>query len=101
LSYSLQAIQMKQIGGVDEAFTKHLDRNNVQGAGTGDADYFTAAQAADVVARAESDPNVKTAAGVIVAPGSMIDNTTDQSSSENVAAFGVPANFTDIWGPLE
>ncbi|HEX6487372.1 MAG TPA: FtsX-like permease family protein [Candidatus Dormibacteraeota bacterium] len=101
LSYSLQSIQLKQIGGLDEAFTTHPDRGNVQGAGTADFDFFTSAQAEDVIAKAKSDPNVKAAAGAIVAPGSMVDATTDQSSSENVAVFGVPAGFTDLWGPLQ
>jgi putative ABC transport system permease protein len=100
LSYSLQAIQLKQIGGVDEAFTRQHADGVVQGASTSDADFFSNAQAADVIARSKSDPNVAAAVGVIAAPGSMIDATTSQSSSENVAIFGVPADFGSIWGPL-
>jgi ABC-type antimicrobial peptide transport system permease subunit len=100
LGYSLQAIQLKQIGGVDEAFTRQHADGVVQGASTSDADFFSDAQAADVIARSKTDPNVAAAIGVIAAPGSMIDTTTSQSSSENVAIFGVPADFGSIWGPL-
>jgi len=99
LGYSLQAIQMRQIGGIDEAFTRHTDRS-VQGASTTDSDFFSATQAADVIARAKSDPNVESATGAIVAPGSMIDSTTNQSSSENVAIFGVQPDFNAVWGSL-
>jgi len=99
LGYSLQAIQLRQIGGIDEAFTRQPARN-VQGASTADSDFFSPAQAADVIARATSDPHVASAAGAIVAPGSMIDITTNQSSSENVAIFGVQPDFNSVWGPL-
>ena len=99
LGYSLQAIQMRQIGGIDEAFTRHQDQS-VQGASTADTDFFSAAQAADVIARAKADPNVEAATGAIVTPGSMIDTTTNQSSSENVAIFGVPPDFNAVWGTL-
>lgn len=99
LGYSLQAIQMRQIGGIDEAFTRR-SASNVQGASTADADFFSPAQAADVIARATSDPHVASAAGAIVAPGSMIDSTTNQSSSENVAIFGVQPDFDSVWGSL-
>src|SRR5215472_19045437 len=70
LGYSLQAIQLRQIGGIDEAFTRQA-RRNVQGASTADSDFFSPAQAADVIARATSDPHVAAATGAIVAPGSM------------------------------
>src|SRR5215467_1363078 len=40
-AYSLQAIQLRQMGGVDEAFTRYPANQYVQGAATGDADFFT------------------------------------------------------------
>src|ERR1700730_781390 len=64
LTYSLVAIQLPQMGGVDEAFTRHPDQT-VQGASTTDADFFSPAQAADVIARSKADPNVSSALGVI------------------------------------
>jgi len=100
LNYSLQSIQLRQIGGVDEAITKQPASQFVQGSSTSDAFFFSDAQAADVIQRSKADPNVAAAAGIIVAPGSMIDTTTSQSSSENVAVFGVPAGFGSIWGTL-
>ena len=100
LNYSLQAIQLRQIGGIDEAFTKHQVNGNVQGASTADSEFFSEAQAADVIARSKTDTNVAAAQGVIVASGSMVDTTTGQSSSENVAIFGVPADFGTVWGQL-
>ena len=100
LSYSLQAIQLRQIGGVDEAITRQPPGQFVQGTSTADAYFFTDAQAADVIARSKSDSNVAGAAAVIAAPGSMIDISTSQSSSENVAVFGVPAGFGSVWGTL-
>ena len=100
LSYSLQAIQLRQIGGIDEAFTRHQALGYVQGASTADTEFFSDAQAADVIARSKKDPNVAAATGVIAASGSMIDTTTSQSSSENVAVFGVPADFGSVWGTL-
>ena len=100
LSYSLQSIQLRQIGGVDEAITKQPGGQFVQGASTADSYFFSDSQAADVIARSRADSNIAAAAGVIGAPGSMIDTTTSQSSSENVAVFGVPAGFADIWGTL-
>jgi putative ABC transport system permease protein len=99
LSYSLQSIEMKQIGGIDEAVARQSTRTPA-GAGTDDADFFTAAQAAGVIDDARSDPNVDAAAGVIVAPGAVSDATTGQASSENVVAFGVPAEFDRIWSGL-
>ena len=72
----------------------------VQGASTADSEFFSEAQAADVIARSKKDSNVAAAAGVIAASGSMIDTTTSQSSSENVAIFGVPADFGRVWGQL-
>jgi putative ABC transport system permease protein len=100
LNYSLQAIQLRQIGGIDEAFTKHQVNGNVQGASTANTEFFTEAQAADVIARSKSDTNVAAAQGVIGASGSMIDTTTSQSSSENVVIFGVPSDFGSVWGQL-
>ncbi len=100
LNYSLQAIQLRQIGGIDEAFTKHQVNGNVQGASTANSEFFTEAQAADVIARSKTDTNVAAAEGVIGASGSMVDTTTGQSSSENVAIFGVPGDFGSVWGQL-
>jgi putative ABC transport system permease protein len=100
LNYSLAAIQLRQIGGIDEAFTRHEVNGRVQGASTAATEFFTEAQAADVIARAKVDPNVAAAAGVIAASGSMIDATTSQSSAENVAVFGVPGDFRSLWGQL-
>ena len=100
LSYSLQAIQLRQIGGIDEAFTRHPAVQYVQGASTADTEFFSDAQAADVIARSKKDPNVAAAVGVIAASGSMIDTTTSESSSGNVAVFGVPADFGSVWGTL-
>ena len=100
LAYSLQAIQLRQIGGVDEAFTRHPEMQYVQGTSTADSDFFSTTQAADVVARSEADPHVAAAVGLIAASGSMVDLTTGQSVSENVAVFGVPADFGSVWGQL-
>jgi putative ABC transport system permease protein len=99
LTYSLVSIQMPQLGGVDEAFTRHAD-SSPQGASTSETDFFSSAQTADVIARSKLDPNIASAVGVIVAPGSMVDLTSDQASSKNVAVFGVPADFTSVWGTL-
>ncbi|HKF77058.1 MAG TPA: ABC transporter permease, partial [Candidatus Dormibacteraeota bacterium] len=99
LTYSLQSIEMKQIGGIDEAVARQSSFTPA-GAGTSDADFFTAAQAADAVDHARADPNVDAAAGVIVAPGAVSDATTGQASSENVVAFGVPAEFDRLWDGL-
>ena len=99
LSYSLVAIQLPQLGGVDEAFTRHADFSP-QGASTTEADFFSPAQTADVIARSKTDPNIATAVGVIVTPGSMVDTTTNQASSKNVAVFGVPLDFGTVWGVL-
>ncbi|HYM97698.1 MAG TPA: hypothetical protein VET26_10370, partial [Candidatus Sulfotelmatobacter sp.] len=89
LNYSLAAIQLRQIGGIDEAFTRHGSSQDVTGTATATTEFFTEVQAADVIARARKDPHVAAAVGVIAASGSMIDTTTSQSSSENVAVFGV------------
>jgi putative ABC transport system permease protein len=99
LTYSLVAIQLPQMGGIDEAFTRHPNRTP-QGAATTDADFFSSVQTADVITRSAVDPNVATALGVIVAPGAMVDTTTDQASSKNVAVFGVPPDFNSVWGTL-
>jgi putative ABC transport system permease protein len=100
LNYSLQAIQLKQIGGIDEAFTRHQANQYVQGASTADSEFFSEVQAADVVARSKQDANVTAVVGVIATSGSMIDTSTSQSSSENVAIFGVPTDFGSVWGQL-
>jgi putative ABC transport system permease protein len=99
LNYSLAAIQLRQTGGIDEAFTRHQPQT-VQGATTAATEFFSEAQAADVIARSMKDTNVAAAIGVIAASGSMIDTTTSQSSSENIAIFGVPADFASVWGQL-
>src|SRR4030088_1537339 len=99
LTYSLVAIQIPQTGGVDEAFTRHADFSP-QGASTSATDFFSSAQTADVIARSKQDPNIANAVGVIVASGSMVDLNTDQSSSKNVAVFGVPADFSSVWGTV-
>src|SRR6202165_2381388 len=99
LSYSLAAIQLRQTGGIDEAFTRHQPQS-VQGASTAATEFFSEAQAADVIARSKKDANVASAIGVIVSSGSMVDTTTSQSSSENVAVFGVPTDFGSAWGQL-
>ncbi len=100
LAYSLQAIQLRQIGGVDEGFTRHPAQQYVQGASTANSDFFSDTQAADVIARSQADPNVAAATGLIAASGSMIDLTTSQSASENVAVFGAPPDFGAVWGRL-
>src|ERR1700680_1118552 len=41
LNYSLQAIQLRQIGGIDEAFTRHQANGSVQGASTADSEFFS------------------------------------------------------------
>jgi putative ABC transport system permease protein len=99
LSYSLQSIEMKQIGGIDEAVARQSGRTTA-GAGVTDADFFTSAQAAGAIDHARSDANVDSAAGVIVAQGAVSDATTGQASSENVLAFGLPAEFDRLWGGL-
>ena len=99
LSYSLQSIQMKQIGGIDQAVSRLADRSPA-GAGTTDADFFTAAQAAAAMDSARSDSHVDSAAGVIVSPGAVSDTTTGQASSQNLVVFGVPDQFTRLWGGL-
>src|SRR6202521_5989890 len=99
LNYSLAAIQLRQTGAIDEAYTRHRPQR-VQGASTAATEFFSEAQAADVIARSKKDANVASAIGVIVSPGSMVDTTTSQSSSENVAVFGVPTDFGSAWGQL-
>jgi len=100
-AYSLQQIQVRQTGGIDEAFTRHPADQYVQGASTAsESDFFTDAQASDVIARSKSDRNVAAAVGVIAAAGSLVDLTTGVPASENVAVFGVPADFASVWGTL-
>src|SRR5258708_77282 len=75
LTYSLQAIEMRQIGGVDEAVTRQASASGTV-AGITEADFFSAAQAGAVIDNARSDRNVDTAAGAIVAPGALSDTTS-------------------------
>src|SRR5215467_320403 len=99
-AYSLQAIQLRQMGGVDEAFTRHPGNQFVQGVGTDNSDFFSDAQAADVRNRSLADPDIAAVVPLIAVPGSMVDNTTGQSESENVAIYGVPSDFGSVWGRL-
>ena len=99
-AYSLETVQVAQIHGLDEAFTRLGNGGRMQGAGTSDADFFNADQAATVMSVAKSDRNVSSTAGAIVAPGSMVDLTTGQTSSQNVAVFGVGRDFSAVWGPV-
>ena len=98
-SYSLLSIQTNQIRGIDEAFTRP-GPNTVQGAGVSDSDFFAPAQLVAVNAAAGSDSNIAATSDAIVAPGSMVDLTTGQTSSENVAIFGVSPNFSSVWGTV-
>src|SRR5215831_5655903 len=83
-AYSLQSIQLRQMGAIDEAFTRYPADQYVQGAATDDADFFSEAQAADVRNRSLADPDIAAVVPVIATSGSMIDTTTSQSESENV-----------------
>ncbi|HKW06194.1 MAG TPA: FtsX-like permease family protein [Candidatus Dormibacteraeota bacterium] len=98
-NYSLQAIELKQIHGIDGAFTR-TSNHDVTGAGATDADFFTTDQANAAIATASSDPSVAATSGAIVTPGSMVDAVSGQSSSENVVVWGVAADFGAAWGPL-
>jgi len=98
-TYSLQAIEVRQIGGVDAAFTRP-GPNTVAGAGNLPSDYFSADQLAAVEAAAKTDGNVAATSGAVVAPGSMLDQTSGQVSSQNVVIFGVANDFESVWGPL-
>ena len=98
LTYSVQADQLRQIGGIDEGFTRHDSFLSV--AGSKESDFFTDAQANDVIARSLSDPNVAAAAALVVAPGSVVDKTTSQTASMSVTVFGVADDFGRVSGPL-
>jgi putative ABC transport system permease protein len=98
-AWSLQQIQVRQMAGIDEAFAR-TGPNTVQGAGTADSDFFTPDQLAAAIGAAKSDPNVAATAGVIVAAGSMVDQTTGQTSSQNVSVIGVGSDFSTVWGPV-
>ncbi|HEX2681623.1 MAG TPA: FtsX-like permease family protein, partial [Candidatus Dormibacteraeota bacterium] len=98
-TYSLESIQVRQMAGIDAAFTR-LGTREVQGAGITDADFFTEEQASSVVDIAKSDANVAATSGAIATPGSMLDVTTGQTSAENVAIFGVGNDFASVWGAL-
>ena len=99
-TYSLQAIEARQIGGVDAAFTRPGGMS-IAGAGTKDSDFFTAGQLAAVHAAVTTDRNVAATSGALVAPGSMLDVTTGQTSSENVVVFGVAPDFETVWGTIK
>src|SRR6266849_2208165 len=99
-AYSIQELQLKQVGGIDEAITRLSNNSIVQGAGTSDADFFSGDQATAAMAAAKSDRNVAATAGAIVAPGSMLDVTMGETSSLNVAIFGVGSDFSSVWGPV-
>ena len=98
-TFSLQAIELRQIAGIDGAFTRTTN-TDVQGAGMNDGDFFSTDQAAVAVAIAGGDPNVAATSGAIVTPGSMIDNTSGLTTSENVVIWGVGSDFGSAWGPL-
>ncbi|HEV2141614.1 MAG TPA: ABC transporter permease, partial [Candidatus Dormibacteraeota bacterium] len=98
-NYSLVAIELKQIHGIDGAFTRTAN-NEVQGAGMSDGDFFSSDQAGAAVSTASGDSNVAATSGAIVAPGSMVDAVSGQSSSENVVVWGVGSEFASAWGPL-
>jgi putative ABC transport system permease protein len=98
-NYSLQAIQLRQIAGIDGAFTRTTN-TDVQGAGMTDSDFFSADQAAAAIATARSDSNVEATSGAIVTPGSMFDVNSGQTSAQNVAVWGVGTDFSSAWGPL-
>ena len=98
-TYSLQAIELRQIAGIDGAFTRTTN-TNVQGAGMTDGDFFTPEQTASVLATAHSDADIAATSGAIVTPGSMLDQSSGQTSSENVAVWGVEGDFGSAWGPL-
>ncbi|HEV2414615.1 MAG TPA: FtsX-like permease family protein [Candidatus Dormibacteraeota bacterium] len=98
-NYSLQAIELRQLAGVDGAFTR-TTTTVVQGAGMNDSDFFTADQAASAIDVARRDPNVASTSGAIVTPGSMVDTNSGQTSSENVDVWGLGTDFPSVWGPL-
>ena len=98
-NYSLQAIELKQIHGIDGAFTRTTN-TDVAGAGMRDADFFSTEQANAAIATAAGDSNVAATSGAIVTPGSMVDAASGQSSSENVVVWGVGDDFGSAWGPL-
>ena len=98
LTYSVQADQLRQIGGIDEGFARQ--ELYVSMAGSKESDFFTDAQAKDVLARSLSDPNVAAAAALVTAAGSVVDKTTSQTASMSVTVFGVAEDFGRVWGPL-
>ena len=97
LLYSVQASQLRQIGGIDEAVTRHQSFGLPS---TAESDFFGSAQAQDVIARSLAVPSVAAAAGVIVAPGSMVDTTTSLAAAQNVSVYGVTSDFDRVWGRL-
>ncbi|HEV2216688.1 MAG TPA: FtsX-like permease family protein [Candidatus Dormibacteraeota bacterium] len=99
-AYSLQSIQLRQMGAIDEAFTRFPASQYVQGASTDDSAFFSDAQTADVKSRSLADPDIAAVVPVIATSGSMVDTTSSQSESGNVGIYGVPADFGSVWGPL-
>jgi putative ABC transport system permease protein len=98
LNYSVQADQLRQIGGIDEGFARQELYWSM--AGSKESDFFTDTQAKDVLARSLSDPNVAAAAALVTAAGSVVDKTTSQTASMSVTVFGVAEDFGRVWGPL-
>jgi putative ABC transport system permease protein len=98
-SYSLQAIEVRQINGIDGAFTRP-GPTTIAGAGTSSSDFFTSSQLSAAQAAAKTDANVAATGGAIVAAGSMLDLTTGQTSSENVVVIGVAPDFESVWGAV-
>src|SRR5260370_29725278 len=67
-AYSLQAIELRQLAGIDEAFTRP-GPTLIQGAGVNDADFFTADQLAAVAAAAGAAPAAEATPRGRAAPG--------------------------------
>jgi putative ABC transport system permease protein len=105
LTYSVQADQLRQIGGIDEGFTRHGATGAFNDPGypialSGASDFFTDAQATNVIARSLSDPNVAAATALVAVRGSVVDKTTSQTAAMTVTVFGVADDFGRVWGPL-
>lgn len=98
-SYSLQSIETRQIGGIDAAFTRQAP-TNVAGAGTSAEDFFSPDQLAAAHTAAAADSNVAATSEALVATGSILDQTTGETSSENVVIFGIAPNFEAVWGTI-
>ena len=98
--YGLQATSMREMGGIDEAFTRHFDNTFGASPSTAESELFSETQAAEVIARSLADPNVVAGVGIIATPGSTVDITTSQSAASSVTFFGVPPDFHRLWGTL-